>query len=89
MLPAPLKSVLRWHRRVWKGLDRLVNALFGGSDEETISYRAAKRAAEGGRFGCLVCRLLDLVQRDHCRIALDTDNKGATLMAPAPDDTAA
>jgi hypothetical protein len=55
--------------RIMLASDRLANAVFGGSDRETISSRSYRGQREGVRGWCLLCRLLDLVQKDHCRKA--------------------
>jgi hypothetical protein len=44
----------------------LINALTGGQAPETFSYRSAKARRAGKRWGCLLCRLLDTIDRDHC-----------------------
>lgn len=54
-------------------LDELGNALTGGDPGETISSRAAKARNEGREWGCLLCRLLDWIQNDHCKDALNPD----------------
>ena len=58
--------------RTWRILlayDRLGNAATGGSDRETISSRAWRGANEGRRGWCLLCRVLDWLQKDHCRLS--------------------
>lgn len=52
--------------RVLVAFDRLVNALLRGKDRETISSRAARARAEGKRWGCVLCRLLDRIECGHC-----------------------
>ncbi|RWJ03509.1 hypothetical protein [Mesorhizobium sp.] len=47
-------------------LSTLLNALLGGEAPETLSYRSAKARRSGKRWGCLMCRLLDAFDRDHC-----------------------
>lgn len=49
-----------------QALDFCLNAMTGGSNTETLSHRA-RRARDAGRgWGCTLCRLLHLVDRDHC-----------------------
>lgn len=55
--------------RILIASDRLANAVFGGSDKETISSRAYRGTLEGSRGWCLLCRLLDYIEKDHCRIS--------------------
>lgn len=63
-------------RRFWRGAiakDQAVNAaVLNGSEDETISSRAARAAARGERWGCVLCRLLDKIDRNHCRDATGT-----------------
>jgi hypothetical protein len=46
--------------------DQLGNTAFNGSEDETISSRAGRARAEGRRWGCVLCRLLDALDPDHC-----------------------
>jgi hypothetical protein len=65
-----------WHLAV--SYDQLANSAFGGSEDETISSRAYKAATRGRRWGCLLCKLLDKIQPDHCRRSLEPD-EGDTM----------
>ncbi len=48
-------------------LDQLGNTLAFGSPDETISSRAGRCAKKGGNRPCYwLCRLLHLVDKDHC-----------------------
>lgn len=62
-------------------LDEFGNALTGGDRDETISSRAAKARNEGREWGCVLCRLLDLVQKGHCDNSLEAD-KGKNAVIP-------
>jgi len=56
-------------RRFWRVLvaqDQAANAAFGGSEDETISSRAGRAARRGDRWGCVLCKLLDRLDRGHC-----------------------
>jgi hypothetical protein len=58
--------------RTWpilRGYDRVFNAATGGSDRETVSSRAYRGTNEGRRGWCLLCRVLDWIQKDHCRLS--------------------
>lgn len=46
--------------------DRIGNAWTGGKDTETISSRANRGRVEGVAGWCLLCRLLDRIEKDHC-----------------------
>lgn len=52
--------------------DQLANAATGGNEDETLSSRANRARAEGRRWGCLLCRLLDRLDPDHCRKSAGT-----------------
>jgi hypothetical protein len=62
-------------------LDQFVNTVAGGDPDETISSRAAKADAEGKRWGCILCGLLDKIQKDHCQRSLEPD-EGARAIIP-------
>lgn len=55
--------------RYWviaKGIDRTGNGTSGGKDDEYLSARANRARLEGRRWGCLLCRLIAIVQPGHC-----------------------
>jgi hypothetical protein len=52
-------------------LDQLLNTVLGGDPDETVSSRAAKARARGVTWGCVLCRALDAVHRDHCTRSLE------------------
>lgn len=52
------------------GVSVLINALVGGEPIETVSYRSAKANRAGKRWGCVMCRFLDLFHRRHCRSSI-------------------
>jgi hypothetical protein len=62
-------------------LDQFVNTVAGGDPDETISSRAAKAEAEGKRWGCILCGLLNRIQKDHCKRSLEPD-EGARAIIP-------
>jgi hypothetical protein len=55
-------------------LDEFGNTLTGGDPGETISSRAGKGELEGKRWACILCRFLDLFQKDHCLKSIDSDD---------------
>lgn len=60
--------------------DQALNAAMvgrAGSEDETISSRAFKASASGRRWGCILCRLLDKIERDHCRRSAEPDRGDA------------
>ena len=48
-------------------LDFLLNALIGGIPSETLTKHAARSMRDGKRWGCVVCWLLERVDKGHCR----------------------
>lgn len=64
-----LVAIISNSPRAWRiaiAYDRVGNAATGGKDTETISSRANRGRAEGQRNWCLLCRLLDRLDPDHC-----------------------
>jgi hypothetical protein len=57
-----------YFRRLFKALDILANVMAGGL-LETISSRCGKQIVDGDpcKACCLICRLLDLRWKDHCK----------------------
>ena len=53
--------------RIMLASDRLANSVFGGSDRETISSRSYRGQTEGVRGWCLLCRILDAIDKNHCK----------------------
>jgi hypothetical protein len=64
----PIAIVLGSDRgpRMMLVIDRLANALFGGSSRETISSRAYRGMNEGDKGWCFLCKALDIIEQDHC-----------------------
>lgn len=58
---------LRW----W---DQGLNVLTGGDSLETLSSRAGKGQREGKKWACILCRCLDLFQKDHCARSINSDD---------------
>lgn len=55
------------------GIDQLGNALLKGHPDETISSRAAKAKIKGKKWGCVLCRFLDVLDKDHCEKSIEYD----------------
>jgi hypothetical protein len=51
-------------------LDQLGNAILGGYPDETLSTRAAIARRSGKRWGCVLCKVLDWIDTNHCHRAL-------------------
>lgn len=79
---APLLALARYlwaiatnPARAWKiaiGYDQLTNVAANGNEDETISSRAGRAARDGKRWGCVLCRLLDLFDPRHCDKSIGT-----------------
>lgn len=52
--------------RIAVGLDCAVSATFGGDGYTTISKRAALAMQNGDKWGCVLCKWLDKVDKGHC-----------------------
>lgn len=88
LLLAPLlvlADLLWWVRYVWALIasprrawllaiakDQLTNAVFNGDEDKTISHRAALARRAGRRWGCVLCRVLDAIDPDHCEKSVGT-----------------
>ena len=62
-----------YSRRIAVAVDQLFNALFGGDEDETISSRAEKARRKGKRWGCVLCWVLDWLDKDHCKNSIELD----------------
>jgi hypothetical protein len=64
-------------RYIWNlliSIDQLFNAIFGGDPDETISSRMGKRLSKHDCPFCnLICKLLNLVDRNHCVKSIEKD----------------
>lgn len=59
--------------RILIAVDQLVNTIFNGYPDETISSRAAKARMRGSKWGCILCGILDRIDKDHCINSLEAD----------------
>lgn len=57
-------------------IDQFWNTVLGGDPDETISSRAGKAAREGKRWGCILCRFLNVFEKDHCKLSIEEDEGG-------------
>jgi hypothetical protein len=65
MFVAMLGNSPRWWR-IAVAKDQSVNAARGGKEDETVSSAAGRAMQRGDRWGCVLCRWLDLFEKDHC-----------------------
>lgn len=69
-----LLAALVGSNRAWSlaiAHDQLANTAFGGDEDETISSRAGKAARAGKRWGCVLCKLLDKFDPEHCEKSIE------------------
>jgi hypothetical protein len=62
----------------WKlamAYDLLGNVVTNGRLGETISARAGRAQREGRPWACVLCRLLDYIERDHCAKAFQAGER--------------
>ena len=69
----PGKPILSYFRRLFVAADQLLNVVFGGHEDETISSRIAKDRRRGKKFACILCRVLDWIDPHHCEKAIEKD----------------
>jgi hypothetical protein len=69
----PGKPILSYFRRLFVSVDQLLNVVFGGHEDETISSRIAKDRRRGHKFACVLCRVLDWLDPHHCEKAIERD----------------
>jgi len=67
------KDIWGYLARVFVALDQLANALTGGDEDETISSRLGKDKVRGRKVACVLCKLLDLIDPNHCEKAIERD----------------
>lgn len=67
------KPILSYFRRLFVAVDQLLNVVFGGHEDETISSRIAKDRRRGHKFACVLCRVLDWLDPHHCEKAIERD----------------
>lgn len=67
--------------RAWRltlSYDQVANAAFGGSEDETISSRAGKARDANKKWGCILCKVLDFIEKNHCDLAKELFIKDLT-----------
>ncbi|KXA71094.1 hypothetical protein AXA74_20275 [Bordetella hinzii LMG 13501] len=67
--------------RAWRvavSNDQTLNAALAGSEDETISSRAGKAARAGRKWGCVLCKVLDRFDPQHCQKNIEEDEGEGT-----------
>jgi hypothetical protein len=68
-------AILTNTTRAWEILvafDRVGNAGLNGNPSETISSRAYRGTTEGNKGWCILCKILDKIQANHCKNSAGT-----------------
>lgn len=52
-------------------IDQLFNTILGGYPDETLSSRMGKK--QNCTVCRIICRILDLFEKDHCKKAIEKD----------------
>lgn len=65
-------------RHIALAVDQLWNTPWGGHEDETISSRAEKARIRGARWGCVLCRILNSFDPNHCAKSLEK-NEGKRI----------
>lgn len=71
-----LLAIISGSTRAWtlaKSYDQLANAAFGGNEDELISSRAGKARKRGEKWACVLCKLLDKIDTNHCEKSIEPD----------------
>lgn len=68
-----MNFIKKWIWNILISIDQLANTLTGGDPDETICSRAAKAMREKKVWGCILCKLLDFYEKDHCVKSLEED----------------
>lgn len=73
-----MKPLLFWVQQVLIAVDQLINAIFGGWCDETLSSRAWRMDRAGKPWGRITRPLIDSLfwfQREHCFNAYQEERK--------------
>lgn len=64
-----LGCIIVGSQRAWRialAFDQVLNATSGGDGRETVSSRAGRAELVKRRWGCILCKLLDVIDKNHC-----------------------
>lgn len=67
-------------------IDQFANTICGGDPDETISSRLGKAQGRGSRFACVLCRLLDVFDKNHCHNSVDINEGKDEVISIIPDN---
>lgn len=73
-----METLKKYLKNIFVSLDQLANTILGGDPDETISSRAGKGREKGKRWACVLCKVLDWIDKDHCKRSIEpTEGKNA------------
>lgn len=65
---------MKYVKSILISIDQFFNTLLGGDPDETISSRMGKHVAKKDCIVCnLICKFLNLFQKDHCVKSIEKD----------------
>jgi len=77
-MPKVTKGLKMYFFRVMIALDQLVNTVFNGNPDETISSRWGKGAMRECKFCTFMCTILNLIDPNHCEKSIEWDEHNGT-----------
>ena len=66
-------KICKYFWNILISLDQLVNAIFGGDPDETISSRAGKDQLKGRKWAIWLCWFLNKFDTKHCSKSIEED----------------
>ncbi len=66
------KKFKQWVWNILIAIDQLVNTIFGGDPDETISSRVGKDA-DKNKFAAFMVKFLDIFEKEHCEKSKEDD----------------
>lgn len=76
----------QWAWNVIVSGDMFLNAVLRGKPGQTISSRLADARAAGRLLGCVLCKVLDWFEQDHCELARHNDMRRASAVLDDLED---
>lgn len=68
-------AIISSNERAWNillGFDHAGNAAINGDPKESISSRSYRGFIEGKPSWCILCKILDAIEKDHCKNSKDS-----------------
>jgi len=73
-----MNIILKYFYNIFVSIDQLLNTLFAGDPDETISSRIGKALRDGSTNKILInlSNFLSWIQPDHCKYSIEEDEGG-------------